>query len=96
MAFNVFLFVCCFYSKPLLSILFHCNKEERSAWVIACEDLDKHQSGTIIEPGILEMAEDRLLKNRAEQITMVDFLKSLTKNKAFSPFGDRHLVTDLQ
>lgn len=79
MAFDGFLFVCCFYCKPLLSILFHCNKKERSPWAIACGDLDKHHSGTLIEPGVLEVEEDRLLENRAEQITMVDFCKSLIK-----------------
>lgn len=75
MAFDGFLFVCCFYSTPLLAVLFHSNKEERSTWVIACGDLDKHQSGTIIEPGVSEMAGEMLLKNRAEQITMEDDAK---------------------
>lgn len=76
MAFDGFLFVCCFYSTPLLAILFHSNKGERSSWVIACGDLDKHQSGAIIEPRVSEMAEETSLKNRAEQITMVDGAKA--------------------
>lgn len=76
MAFDGFLFVCCFYSTPLLAILFHSNKGERSSLVIACGDLDKHQSGAIIEPRVSEMAEETSLKNRAEQITMVDGAKA--------------------
>lgn len=78
MVFDVYLFV--FYSlpAPLPSfILLHSYKEERSTLVIDCRDLDKHQSRTIIEPGVSEMAGRRsCLEMGTEQIAVVDLAKA--------------------